>query len=709
MQELRYRENQVEPSYEVLHGALLSGLLSHIGFKQAGKDRDYLGARNTRFLVFPGSGLFEKQPKWLMSAELVETTQLYARINARIQPEWAERLAGHLVNRSYSEPHWQGRRGQVGAYEKITLYGLTLIPRRRVNYGPIDPETSRELFIRFGLVEGDFHSRAPFWRHNRELIDEVHELEAKSRRRDILVDEEAICAFYDRRIPPGIYSTPQFDQWLRQETKKTPRILHLRQQDLMRRSAEEVTTDLFPEQLVINGMRLPLEYHFEPGTERDGVTLVVPATVLNQVDEGRADWLVPGLLREKVIALIKGLPKALRRSFVPVPDYADRVLGALVDSAGQTDTPLVQRLGAELKRLSGVHIPEDAWDSAALPEHLKLRLRVIDAEGKTLAADRDLVGLRREHAGDGEAASTHSLPSSGLEREGLSDWGFDALPEQVSIEQGGIRLQGFPALVDGGDSVAVRVLDSRPNAEFAHHAGLRRLIMLRLARDLRYLRRHLPKLQQMRLQYARAAQPDDPGKAPKDLEEEIVSLVVDLTFIEGQPPVRDRQTFEQRITGCKGDMLDIAAEACELLAEILQNYQQLRKTLSGITQIHWLASVKDMQAQLDQLVYRGFLQQVPFEHLRDYPRYLQALRLRADKLRHAAGRDQQRLRELQSAHDRWRERVVDARRKGREDPRLDEIGWMLQELRVSFFAQELKTPYPVSLKRIERRWKELGL
>jgi ATP-dependent helicase HrpA len=477
----------------------------------------------------------------------------------------------------------------------------------------------------------------------------------------------------------------------------------------MRRPAGEVTAELFPERLVINAMGLPLEYHFEPGTERDGVTLVVPAAVLNQVDQGRADWLVPGLLREKIIALIKGLPKSLRRNFVPAPDYAERVFAALVDSAGRTDTPLVQRVGAELKRLTGVHVPEDAWDESALPEHLRLRLRVIDAEGRTLAAGRDLAALRRGPAGDGAAASTHTLPDSGLGREGLKDWDFGSLPEQVAIEEGGIPLQGFPALVDCGDSVALRVLDSRPNAERAHRAGLRRLFMLRLAKDVRYLRRNLPGLQQMRLQYAKAAQPEDSGSTPADLEEEIVSLVIDLSFIEDQPPVRERDGFERRIAERRGRMSEVAGEACALLGRILAAYQQLRKTLSGITQSNWLSSVQDMQAQLDQLVYRGFLQQVSFAHLRDYPRYLQALQLRADKLRHAAARDQQRMRELQPLLDRWRQRCSDARDKGRRDPRLEEIGWMLQELRVSFFAQEIKTAYPVSVKRVERRWRELGL
>ena len=707
LHEMGYRDNEVDPGYESIHKALLSGLLSHIGFRPEGRDHEYLGARNSRFAVFPGSGLFEKKPKWVVAAELVETTKLYARTVARIQPEWVEALAGHLVKRSYSEPHWQGRRGQVGAYEKVTLYGLTLVPRRRINYGPIDPALSRELFIRHGLVEGDFDSRAPFWRHNRELVDDVHALEAKSRRRDILVDEEVIYAFYDRRIPDGIYSKPQFEQWLRQATRNQPRLLHLRMSDLLRRPTDEVSDEAFPDQLDLGGMHLPLEYHFAPGEEADGVTLVVPAAVLRQLTPGRADWLVPGLLRDKVIALIKGLPKALRRHFVPVPDVAERCLAGLVPS----DTPLIQALGAQLKRLTGVHVPEDAWDLTALPPHLQLRVRVVDAAGATLGAGRELQPLRARYAGATATVATAALPRTGLEREGLTDWECDDIPETVDTEGGGIRLRGFPALVDCGDTVALRVLDAEPTARAAHPAGLRRLIMLRLGRDVRYLRRNLPGLARMRLQYAKAA--DRPG-APQvaerhDIEDELVGLIVDLTFLDGRPEIRSRAAFEARIASCKGELMNRADQACRLVGEILTLYQGARKALDAITQVNWLPSLRDMRGQLDGLVFRGFLLHTPWDRLQQLPRYLRALQQRIDKLPLAAARDQQWLRELQPLLDEWRERVRATRERGVDDPRLDEIRWMLEELRVSLFAQELGTAYPVSAKRVGRRWRELGL
>jgi len=701
LHELGYRDNEVDPGYETLHRAILSGLLSHIGFKASGKDREYLGARGSKFHVFPGSGLFSKSPKWLMAAELVETTKLYARGCAQVQPEWVESLAGHLIKRSYSEPHWEAKRGQVGGYEKVTLYGLTLAARRRINYGPIDPETARDIFIRFALVEGDFHTRAPFWRHNRELIDEVHDMEARSRRRDILVDEEVIYQYYAERIPEGIYSKAQFEEWLRTASKSSPKLLHMRLDDLLRPGAAGVEHAQFPETLDINGMALPLEYTFQPGSDADGVTLVCPAAVLNQVTEGRADWLVPGLLRDKVITLIKGLPKALRRNFVPVPDFADRALAGMVAS----NTPLVQALGAALKQRSGVHIPEDAWDTASLPDFLRLRIRVVDAQGNTLAVGRDLPALQQAHAGQSGAQVVHTLPSTGLERSGLHDWDFCDLPESVDTEGGGIRLKGFPALVDEGDSVAVKIIDSAPNAAVTHHAGLRRLIMLSLAKEIRYLRKNLPGLAQMKLQYAKAAG----DKTAGDLADQLVALIVDLTFLVDRPEIRTQTAFVERVESCKGELMIQANQACRLAGEVLSAYQQVRKRLAGITQINWLASLNDMREQLDGLVYQGFLQQVPYQQLSQYPRYLKALASRVDKLAHSATRDQQQLNELRPLYDAWHARAEQVRAKGQADPRLDEIRWMLEEWRVSLFAQELKTAYPVSAKRIKKRWQELGL
>ncbi len=703
LQEMGLRENEAAGTFEEIHRALLAGLLSNIGFKE--EQREYQGTRGSRFHIHPGSGLFEKAPKWVVAAERVETTRAYARMVARIQPGWIEDAGRHLVRRTYSEPHWQAASGQVAAYEKVTLYGVTIVPKRRVNYGPINPGEAREIFIRFALAEGDFQTRAPFWRHNRELIEYVQHLEAKSRRRDILVDEEAIYAFYAERVPEGIYSTPLFERWLRRATRSQPKLLHMRISDLMRRDAAEVTQQAFPDRLRVGATELPLEYHFDPGHASDGVTLVVPLPLINQVSRERTEWLVPGLLEDRITALLRGLPKQIRKAFVPIPDTASRVAQRLVPS----DRPLVQVVAEALKEMTGFQVPEDAWDLAAAPAHLNMKFRLVDGEGRRVAVGDDIIGLKQQYGSKGQEVFTR-IPTSDLEREGITRWDFDQLPESVDLTRGGIRLRGYPALVDRGDSVAIRVLDSEENAALAVRQGLRRLIMLHLQPDMRDLRKSLPGLDRMRLQYARAPQPEPTGAGkPIDLVDELIALILDLTFVEGRPILRSRQDFEQRLADNRPRLMTVAGEVCALAGRVLEQYHVIRQRLAGITQANWLPSVKDMQEQLDGLVFRGFLQQVPYHHLKDYPRYLRAAEMRAEKLFHAAGRDQERMREMAPLYRKWKERTESARAVGRQDPRLEEIGWLLEELRVSFFAQQLGTAVPISVKRIEARWKESGL
>lgn len=706
MHELGHKENQVEAGYEEIHKALLTGLLSNIGLKDSGKGNEFLGGRNSRFLVFPGSGLFQKPPKWVVAAELVETTKLYARTVASIRPEWVESVSGHLVKRSYSEPHWEKRRGQVAAYERVSLFGLPLVPKRKINFGPLNPMEAREIFIRSALVEGDFDTRAPFWRRNRELIEYVVDLENRSRRRDLLVDDQLIYEYYDKRIPEEIYSTPQFDKWLRKESHNQPKLLHMRLDDLTRQEAAEHSDEQFPDVMDVNGMQLPLEYHFDPGHNQDGVTMKIPLAVLNQVSEERCEWLIPGLLGERVIALLRGLPKPIRKSFVPVPDYANACLKVIEPS----DKSLTRVLAEQLKKITGVHIPEDAWESESLPGHLRMNFQVLDEKGKQIDAGRDLIILKKRHGGKG-GESYHSLPDSGLEREGLTDWDFATLPETVEMSRGGIKLRGFPALIDEGDSVALRVLDSQLNAEKASRAGLRRLYMLKLAKDIRYLRRNLKGLEKMRLQYAKAASPSIgfTMQGKQGLEGELVALIVDLTFVEGLPEVRDESSFKARIEERRGELMALTNEATVLLGKILSQYQQVRKALSAATQINWMLSVSDMNQQLDRLVFQGFLQHTPYQQLKQLPRYLKALAMRIEKLQHAASRDQQLVREMQSLFQQWQTRDEKYRESGKIDERVEEMRWQFEELRVSLFAQELGTAYPVSLKRIEKRWKALGL
>ena len=707
LHEAGWRDNEQPADYQSLHCALLTGLLGHIGMRDTGNAREYLGARNRRFLVFPGSAVYAKQPKWLVAAELVETTRLYARQVAAIEPGWIEPLARHLVKHSYSSPRWQGKRGQVAADEKVTLYGLPVVPRRRVNYGPIDPVTSRQLFLRFGLTEGDMQTRAPFWRHNRELIDELRELEARSRRRDILVDEEVIFGFYANRVPDTVYSLPQLESWLRGLPREQAKILHMRREDLLRSDPGTDWLTGFPDYLELNGARLPYRYRFSPGEADDGVTLQVPVTVLGQLSAGRVDRVVPGLLREKITLLIKGLPKSLRRHFVPVPDFAERCLAALPES----DAPLVRTLGELLRDATGVQVPEDAWNPDQLPAHLQLRIRLTDPGGREeLAVSRDLAGLQATYSA-GDWLQRLDAVAGNVDPGAMTDWSCGELPTQSVQQQGRMRVTGFPALVDCGDHVEVRVFDGIQGAQASHHRGLRRLLLLREAKKVRQLKKALPAQDRLRLHAV--ALPEGPAPAGSgDIVDDIVAVAVDRAGVDDGAVddgwrVRDAAAFA-RCRGRVGARLDATfREVAGLAGGILADAHRLRHELDGVTQRNWQASVADMRAQLDGLVFRGFLVVTPYARLADLPRYLAGIAQRLEKLPGGAARDQQRMQEMAPVLARWRERVGNATTP--PDPRLEEIRWMLEELRISLFAQEVKAAIPVSVKRVARRWEELGL
>jgi ATP-dependent helicase HrpA len=478
----------------------------------------------------------------------------------------------------------------------------------------------------------------------------------------------------------------------------------------MRHEAAEISAQSFPDQLQVGATALPLEYRFEPGEAADGVTLVVPLPLINQVSPDRLDWLVPGLIEERITALLRGLPKALRKSFVPIPDTAKRLAARLAPS----DRPLIQALAEEIRAVSGVHIPEDAWDQSVIPPHLRMKVRLVDEAGRSLAVGDDPLALKRQFAAQGAQGFTQ-IPSTdlALEREGVTRWTFGDLPESVDLTRAGIRLRGYPALVDQGESVAIRVLDSAENAAVAHRAGLRRLIMLHLGPDIRQLRKQLPELDRMRLQYAKAPLPSFApagGDAkPSDLADELIALILDLTFVEDRPPIRAQAVFAQRLAECKPQLLPTANAVCWLVGTILSDYQSLRKRLATINQVNWMPSILDIRDQLDALVFRGFPPRIPYVQLKEYPRYLKGIGQRIERLAHAPDRDRRWMSEMAAIQTRWRERETAARAAGRQDQRLDEIRWLLEELRVSLFAQQLGTACPVSVKRIEARWKELGL
>ena len=705
MHDMGYRENEQPAQHDTIHQSLLTGLLSHLGCKTQGRDRDYLGARNTHFHLFPGSVLFKQTPKWVMAAELVETSKLYARTVAQIDPRWVESYAGHLVKRHYSEPHWQKKRGQVAAYERVTLYGITIITGRKVNYGPINPEEAREIFIRFALVEGDFETRAKFWRHNQELQEYVQDLEARSRRRDILVDPEVMFEFYDKRIPEGIYSKAQFESWLKKATTKQPRVLHMEQKDLMRHDAGQVTQDSFPDSFKLGEVMLPLEYHFDPKDEEDGVSLVIPVALINQVSDTQGDWLVPGLLKDKLIALLKSLPKQYRRQLVPIPDTVERLMPYLDSSS---DTPLMQQVAAQIKKLTATYIPEDQWHESSLDKHLHMTYRVVDADGTTLATGNELHLLQKQFSGQSQQQFVESTDTANA-MTGCRDWQFGNIADHQVITQAGIQMTGYPALVDEGDSVGLKILDSAATAERMHLKGLLRLIKLQLPQEVRYLKKNLPNLDKMRLQYAKVPVKGGSKEQVSDLEDVLVDWILVRVFLDQAHLVRTEKQFQQRLNDGRPALMTVANQSCEKLGQVLLLYQQLRKALSQVKQINWMASVADMKQQLDELIYQGFLEGMTEQRFKDYLRYLKAMQLRLDKLVHAAARDQKLMREMSDLQSHLLERQTLLRQKERYDDRVDEIRWMLEELRISLFAQEIKTAYPVSVKRIAKRWKELGL
>lgn len=700
-------ENTSESDYESLHRALLSGLLSHIGTKNSPADRDYLGARGVHFYPHPASGLFKKNPKWLMAAELVETTRLYARTLARIEPEWVEAVASHLVKRSYAEPHWEKHRGQVVAYERVTLFGLTLAAGRRVHFGPIDPVQAREIFIRFALLEGDYETRAPFWRHNRELIEQVRDQEARTRCQDLLVDEEAIYAFYDHRIPAGIVNATQFEQWLRQATRTSPRILHFKLSDLLRPEAKTAEEDNYPATLTCGTLVLPLEYRFHPGESADGVTLVVPLGLVNQIDEARCSWLVPGLREELILAHLRALPKHLRRSLLPIPDTAADCYRELAPR----DQPLTQALAAFLKTRRGLYIPEDAWRPDELPPYLRLNVRILDEDGQILAEGRDFGALRREW---GRQAQQHfqTQHTSPFERIGIRQWDFETLPETLATTRGGVQWVGYPALVDQGDGVALCLLDTPGTAHRATQGGVRRLLQIALGSDIKRSLQGIVQLKVPRLQYALlpSADPSSHAATPaRELSDELLALALNLTFLEDRPAIRDADTFRVRLSAHRGELPTRLQETTALATDLLDQSHRLRAALKTPHPALWADSLADMRTQLDRLVYRGFLLDIPFSRLRQLPRYIHGVRWRLERLADQGARDRERMTEIAPLHQDWLARFTQARQEGREDNRLEELRWWFEELRVSLFAQGLGTAFPISLKRLERRWQELGL
>ncbi len=696
--DLKLRESTQPATYEQIHRALLTGLIGNVGMKALDGDH-YHGPRDVQFHIWPGSGLKKNRPRWIMAGELQETTRVFARNVARVEPDWIEKAAAHLVERTYVEPHWDKGRGEVIAYESVTLHGLVLAARRKVSYGRIDPARAREIFIEGALVGGEFESGHPFWVHNRKLIGDVEELEHRTRRPDVLVDDRAIFEFYAGRLPAEVRDARSFDAWYRAAAAKEPKLLFMAREDLMRHGAESVTEELFPRELRLGEARFPLAYRFDPGHPLDGVTINVPLALLNQVDEAAVDWLVPGMIREKVAWTLKALPKRVRSQLVPGPEHVTRFL----EWATPGELPVKEAVLAYASRVVGERLAADVWSKDEPPPHLRMNVRVVDESRRELAMGRDLAELRKRL---GEAATlTLAKAKPGMEREGITTWDLGELPQQVTFRRGNQTLTGYPALSPSplgegrgeGPSASIRLFDTKDRSEAEHREGVKALMALQLKEQLRQLERELPGFNAIAMRF-QATIPADKLRA------DLIAAIVDRAFIGEDEPPRTAKAFEEQKKRAKARLPAVTQAALRHLAAIVeasQQYGQAVAQYAGLGRV-----VQDVKAARERLVYPGFLARTPWERLEHLPRYLKGYALRLEKYRSNPERDQK---HAQTVHTLWQNYEVRAKADhdaGRRDPRLEDFRWLVEELRVSLFAQELRTPVPVSAKRLQKFWDE---
>ncbi|MDW5444334.1 ATP-dependent RNA helicase HrpA [Polaromonas sp. SM01] len=737
--------NDRPASYEQLHLSMLCGLLGNLGIKNEEEDW-YLGARGIKFYRHPGAKLSKKPGRWIVAAELVETTRLFGRGIANIEPQWVEQVAGHLLKKQLLDPHWEKKAAQVTALERATLYGLVIYNGRRVNFGRVDPMTAREIFIREALVAGNWDTKLPFLPANLKLIEQVQDLEHKARRQDVLVDEELIYAFYDQQLPADICTGAGCEHWYKDEVKKQPKLLLLSREELMRHEAAGITTQAFPKTLRLGGVDCLATYLHEPGDAKDGVTVDVPLFALNQVNEERCEWLVPGMLKDKVQALIKTLHQRPRSRLVPLPETAARMTAELLQPEKFGAGSLTDAVLKLVRDATSLDIKRGDMKLEMLPPHLFMNFRVVDEHGRQLGAGRNLGALKGELGSQARGAfqalaglktriapeSIENSQSSESNRppaqkgraqaapenianqskavparipERYTTWSFGELPELMEISKGKQTLIGFPALMDLGDAVTIEVFDEPEVAATKHRAGLRRLFSLQIKDALKYLEKNLPDLQKMATAYmlvGRAAD-NSGGGTLEELREQIIEVALDRAFLLEPLPTNEAD-FKKRGDDGRGRLTLIASEVARLAAGILVEFAAAQRKIKDTKNATEAAA--DAAQQLQRLVPKRFLTTTPYPQLQHFPRYLKAITLRLEKWRADPARDAARLAELRPQEQRyWR---LVAERKGATDARLQELRWLIEELRVSFFAQELRTPQPVSIKRLEKAWAQIN-
>ena len=695
--EMDFKGNDKAANYEQIHKALLAGLLGNIGFKD-GDNEAYSGARGIRFYVAPGSALKKARPKWVMAAELVDTSKLYARCVAKIEPDWIEPLARGLTDSQYTDPRWDRKMGMVHAWERVSLYGLTIIPKRRVHYGPINAKESREIFIREALAHGEFDSRAAFFSANERLIAEVEELEHKARRQDVLVDAQQLFDFYDSKIPADVYQAASFEAWREEAEKLNPRLLYLTRDDLMRHGADAITAVQFPEKMRLDGVDIPLKYRFEPGHVLDGVTATVPLALLNQLNPLQTEWLVPGMLREKLSHLIKALPKTYRRVCVPVPEFVTQFL--VKHAPGEAAIKAL--LAAYIQGVSGLKISVEDW-TEALPDHLLMNFSVVDDAGRELAMGRDWQGLKKQLGSAAQLTFRNSTPDTlkHLEKTGLKQWDFGDLPATLSFARDGLQMTGYPALEDNGDSVAVKLFDTELEANFSHRQGVCRLMRLELKEQMKQLEKNLANFNQYALLLRNVVGADD-------LREDLLLAIADRAFIADDALPRSNADF-MSLKARARTRLPAVSQALTRQAQAIASEYQLLTASQAKMLVTPNRLKRDLEQQLPCLLYKNCFSRTPWEQLQHLPRYLKALRLRIEKQPANPDRDGKNAASVAVLWQKWQDKTQHLNQAQLPIPAdLADYRWLLEELRVSLFAQELRTPFPVSIKRLEKTWTDMG-
>lgn len=693
IKQLAFPINSKAADYISLHTSLLSGLLSHIGMKEIEK-REYIGARNIKFAIFPNSALFKTQPKWCIVSELVETSRLWGRTAAKIESEWIEPIAQHLIKYSYSEPRWSKKQGTTIANEKVTLFGLPIVANRIVNYSKIDPVLSRSLFIRHALVEGDWLTNHKFYKQNQRLIKEVEDLEHKSRRQDILIDDDELYEFYDKRIDDSVISTKHFDSWWKQKQKSQPDYLNIEKEMLIKQSAQLVNLSDFPDFWYQDNFKLALEYQFDIGHNRDGVTIKIPIDLLNQIKNRGFDWQVPGFRKDLIIALIKSLPKSLRRNLVPAPNYAE----AFLERIKTTDQPILESLENEFRKMTGVKITSEDWQLDQVPDYLKMTFSIINSNNEEIASGKDLVLLKEQLKNEVQKAlstlTTKKIVS--IEQSNITDWNFGTLPTTYEEKQKNYTVKAYPALIDHQDSVSIELVDNQEEQQKLNKLGLRRLLMLNIPSPIKYLHEKLPNKSKLGLYF-------NSFGTVLMLIDDCIACAVDELIDKYNQNIQNQDQYQKLLDYTKTNINETVIDIAKQVESILTLHYNINKKLKGRVDLSLAFALSDIKRQLSNLVYKGFVADSGYKRLADVYRYLLAIEKRIEKLMGNVTKDRQSMNIIEEVENQYEKWVNSLPQIVRSKDSVINIRWMIEELRVNLFAQQLGTPYPISPKRVKQQ------